>query len=322
MTNNDHGGDDSLTLLLLCCHPALTSASQIALTLRAVGGLTTTEIATAFLVPEATMAQRISRAKQTIRAEGATFELPANEELTGRLDIVMHVLYLIFNEGHTATAGTVPVRVDLTREAIRLARQLHYLRPNDNEATGLLALMLLTDARRTARITSDGQLVPLDQQDRRQWDQQTIAEGTALIEDALSHGTLGPYQLQAAINAVHDSAPSTDATDWNEIVALYELLATIAPNPMATLSHAVAVAMLRGAADGLALLDTLPDDDRIQQHHRTHAVRGHLLELAGRHDEAKTEFATASRLATNLPEKRHLHHRATQTTHQPKPSER
>ena len=303
-------GDDTLTLLFLCCHPALSPASQVALTLRAVGGLSTAEIAGAFLVPEATMAQRISRAKQRIKAAGATFELPPRAEHAPRLGVVVHVLYLIFNEGYTATSGTQLVRADLTAEAIRLARQLNRVVPGNSEVAGLLALMLLTDARRPARTAPDGSLVPLSEQDRTLWNADAIAEGVALVTRALSTGPLGPYQLQAAIAAVHDEAPTAEATDWPQILALYALLERVAPNPMATLNRAVALAMVQGPAAGLAVLDTLSTDDRIAASHHLLSVRAHLLEMAGDHDAARTGYREAARRTTSEPERRHLLTRA------------
>jgi RNA polymerase sigma factor (sigma-70 family) len=302
--------DDTLTLLFLCCHPALSPASQVALTLRAVGGLSTAEIAGAFLVPEATMAQRISRAKQRIKAAGATFELPPRAEHARRLGVVVHVLYLIFNEGYTATSGTQLVRAELTAEAIRLARQLHRVVPGNSEVAGLLALMLLTDARRPARTAPDGSLVPLSEQDRTLWNADAIAEGVALVTRALSTGPLGPYQLQAAIAAVHDEAPTAEATDWPQILALYALLERVAPNPMATLNRAVALAMVQGPAAGLAVLDTLSTDDRIAASHHLLSVRAHLLEMAGDHDAARAGYREAARRTTSEPERRHLLTRA------------
>jgi len=302
--------DDTLTLLFLCCHPALSPASQVALTLRAVGGLSTAEIAGAFLVPEATMAQRISRAKQRIKTAGATFELPPRAEHARRLGVVVHVLYLIFNEGYTATSGTQLVRAELTAEAIRLARQLHRVVPGNNEVAGLLALMLLTDARRAARTAPDGSLVPLSEQDRTLWNADAIAEGVDLVTRALSTGPLGPYQLQAAIAAVHDEAPTAEATDWPQILALYALLERVAPNPMATLNRAVALAMVQGPAAGLAVLDTLSTDDRIAASHHLLSVRAHLLEMAGDHDAARAGYREAARRTTSEPERRHLLTRA------------
>jgi RNA polymerase sigma factor (sigma-70 family) len=302
--------DDTLTLLFLCCHPALTPPSQIALTLRAVGGLSTAEIARAFLVPEATMAQRISRAKQRIKAAGASFELPPPAERAGRLAVLLHVVYLVFNEGYTATSGAQLVRADLTAEAIRLARELHRLVPGDGEVAGLLALLLLTDARRRARTAADGSLVPLSEQDRRLWNTKAIAEGVALVTDALASGPVGPYQLQAAIAAVHDEAHSAEDTDWPQILALYTVLERVAPNPTVTLNRAVAVAEVRGPAAGLALLDALSADERISASHHLVSVRAHLLEMAGDRDAARTGYREAARRTTSEPERRHLLARA------------
>jgi predicted RNA polymerase sigma factor len=307
---HDPDRDDTLILLLLCCHPALTPASQIALTLKAVGGLTTAEIARAFLVPETTMAQRVSRAKQRIREAGAAFSMPPAEELGDRLRAVLHVLYLIFNEGYTTSAGTQINRTDLTREAIRLTRELNRLRPGDGEVQGLLALMLLTEARRPARVTADGELVSLADQDRGRWDGGAIAEGVELVTGALARGPVGAYQLQAAIAAVHDEAPSAEQTDWPQVLALYELLDQIAPNPMATLNRALAVAMVRGAAGGLELLASLDSDERVSGHHRLYAMRGHLLQLAGSLTEARGAFEEAARRTASAPEKRYLLGRA------------
>jgi RNA polymerase sigma factor (sigma-70 family) len=302
--------DDTLTLLFLCCHPALSPASQVALTLRAVGGLTTTQIARAFLVPEATMAQRISRAKATIKAAGARFSMPPAAERAERLRSVLHVLYLIFNEGYTATSGPDLQRADLTAEAIRLARDLRRLLPDDGEIAGLLALMLLTDARRGARSGPDGDLVPLAEQDRGLWDIEAIAEGVALISGTLATAPLGPYQLQAAIAAVHDEAADAAATEWRQILALYELLERISPNPMVTLNHAVALAMVRGPGAGLDLLATLDTDERMTDHHRVDAVRGHLLEMAGEPAAARAAYERAAQRTTSLPEQRYLARRA------------
>jgi RNA polymerase sigma factor (sigma-70 family) len=302
--------DDTLALLVLCCHPALSPASQIALTLRAVGGLTTGEIARAFLVPEATMGQRISRAKQTIKAAGGTFALPPERELADRLRVVLHVLYLIFNEGYSATAGPDLQRADLVREAIRLTRSVLALRPDDGEVAGLLALMLLTDARRAARTGPDGALVPLAEQDRALWRREEITEGAALVTDALARVRVGPYQVQAAIAAVHAEAPRAEDTDWPQILALYELLEGMAPNPVVTLNHAVALAMVRGPQAGLDLLATLDGDARLRDTHRVEAVRAHLLELAGERQAALAAYRSAARRTTSLPEKRHLEARA------------
>jgi RNA polymerase sigma factor (sigma-70 family) len=302
--------DDTLTLLLLCCHPELSPPSQLALTLRAVGGLTTAQIARAFLVPEATMAQRISRAKKTIRTAGARFETPPADQLAERMRVVLHVLYLIFNEGYTATSGPELGSAELTVEAIRLTRQVHRLLPEDGEVAGLLALMLLTDARRPARTRADGTLVPLDEQDRSLWAADAIEEGLALVGHALSTAPIGPYQLQAAIAAVHDEAARAEDTDWRQILGLYGLLAKVSPGPMVTLNQAVAVAMTQGPMAGLDLLDTLEGDQRLTEHHRLSAVRAHLLEMAGDRDTAREHYRRAARLATSVPERRYLESRA------------
>ncbi len=303
--------DDTLTLLFLCCHPALSPPSQLALTLRAVGGLTTAEIAHAFLVPEATMAQRISRAKQRIKAAGASFAMPPEDERAVRLRVVLHVLYLVFNEGYVTTSGPDLQRGDLTGEAIRLTRAVHHLLPGDGEVAGLLALMLLTDARRPARTGPDGALVPLADQDRRQWDHSAVQEGVALITHTLATtAQLGPYQLQAAIAAVHDEAARADETDWAQIVALYDLLERVAPNPMVTLNRAVAVAMVDGPQAGLDLLATLDADGRMAGHHRLAAVRAHLHEMAGDDAAALAGYRAAARGTTSLPEQRYLAARA------------
>jgi len=302
--------DDTLTLLFLCAHPALSPASQVALTLRAVGGLSTAEIARAFLVPEATIAQRISRGKQRIKASGIPFRLPAEPERADRLRVVLHVLYLIFNEGYTATFGPDLQRGELTAEAIRLTRKLLRLLPEDGEAAGLLALMLLTEARRAARTGPDGSLVPLAEQDRSRWNQASIQEGRALVTDALSRATLGPYQLQAAIAAVHAEAPRAEDTDWPQILALYELLERISPNPMVTLNRSVAVAMVQGPEAALDLLRTLDHDAHTADHHRLHAIRAHLLEMAGDRAAARHSYQAAARRTTSLPEQRYLEARA------------
>ncbi|HMJ33023.1 MAG TPA: sigma-70 family RNA polymerase sigma factor [Baekduia sp.] len=302
--------DDTLTLLFLCCHPALSPPSQIALTLRAVGGLTTAEIAHAFLAPEATMAQRISRAKQKIKSSNIPFALPPDAERAQRLGAVLHVLYLVFNEGYTATSGADLQRADLTREAIRLTREVRRLLPADGEVAGLLALMLLTDARRPARTDADGTPIPLAEQDRTRWSRRDIREGVAIVTEALAGAPLGPYQLQAAIAAVHDEAPSAGETDWPQIVALYGLLERIAPNPMVTLNHAVAVAMVDGPRAGLDLLAPLDADARVADHHRLAAVRGHLHELAGDHAAARDQYLRAARRTTSRPEQRYLDARA------------
>ena len=300
------GGDDTLNLLFLCCHPALTSSSAIALTLRAVGGLTTAEIASAFLVPETTMAQRISRAKQSIRASGVPFEAPDAEARAERLRSVLHVLYLIFNEGYPASAGPELQRADLAVEAIRLARAVRALLPGDGEVAGLLALMLLTDARRPARTGPGGELIPLAEQDRGLWNAAAIAEGVALVEASLARGAVGPYQLQAAIAAVHDEAMRAEDTDWPQILALYGLLERMADNPMVRLNHAVALAMARGPRAGLERLAELEADKRLAGHHRLAAVRAHLLEMAGDHAEAITAYRAAAALTASLPEQRYL----------------
>jgi RNA polymerase sigma factor (sigma-70 family) len=302
--------DDTLTLLLLCCHPALTPASQVALTLRAVGGLTTAEIARAFLVPEATIGQRISRAKQRIKASGAGFRMPPPAERSERIAAVLHVLYLIFNEGYTASSGTALHRVELSGEAIRLTRQLRQLLPDDGEVAGLLALMLLTDARRPARTRPDGALVPLAEQDRSRWDQALIQEGAALISATLATAPVGPYQLQAAIAAVHDEAPSSEETDWRQILGLYELLERIAPGPMVTLGRVVAAAMVLGPAAGLRQLAAAEADPALAGHHRVHAVRAHLLDLAGDQQAARAQYRLAARRTLSIPERRYLESRA------------
>jgi len=302
--------DDALTLLYLCCHPSLSPASQLALTLRAVGGLTTAQIAAAFFVPETTMAQRISRAKATIKAAGARFELPPDVDRAARLQVVLHVLYLIFNEGYTASSGDALQRPELAAEAIRLTRDLRRRLPGDGEVAGLLALMLLTDARRAARTQPDGSLVPLAEQDRSRWDRAVIREGVELLTETLPIGAIGPYQLQAAIAAIHDEAAGAEDTDWPQILSLYRLLVQISPNPMITLNHAVAAAMVNGPESGLRMLDALGDDQRIARHHRLEAVRGHLLEMAGDPEAARAAFRLAARRTTSLPERRYLEDRA------------
>ncbi|HYM00383.1 MAG TPA: sigma-70 family RNA polymerase sigma factor [Blastocatellia bacterium] len=298
--------DDTLVLLFMCCHPALTPASAIALTLRAVGGLSTKEIAHAFLVPEATMAQRISRAKQTIKSSGIPFQQPTALERTERLRSVLHVLYLIFNEGYTSSAGADLSRSDLSKEAIRLAGIVHELETGDTEVAGLLALMLLTDARRSARTNADGELIPLAEQDRALWNKEQIAEGTALLEAVLPKGSIGPYQLQAAIAAVHDEAERPEDTDWPQILGLYDLLRRISDNPMVALNHAIAAAMVHGPAKGLELIDALKADSRIASHHRLAAVRAHLLDLAGDRKEAIEHYKAAARKTASLPERNYL----------------
>ncbi|MDQ1654738.1 MAG: hypothetical protein QOI35_3938 [Cryptosporangiaceae bacterium] len=296
--------DDTLILLFLCCHPALTPASAIALTLRAVGGLTTAEIANAFLVPEATMAQRISRAKQRIRSSGVPFQMPAQDEWAPRLRSVLRVLYLIFSEGYASSVGPDLARTELSGEAIRLARLAHAELPGESEVTGLLALMLLTDARRPARTGPHGELVPLDAQDRSRWDRALIAEGTALVTAALHEGAIGEYQLQAAIAAAHDNAPAVAATDWPQVFALYGLLERITGNPMVTLNRAVAAAMADGPQAGLALLDGVAD--RLAGHYRLDAVRAHLLEMAGDEAAAIAHYRAAASRTTSTPEQQYL----------------
>jgi RNA polymerase sigma factor (sigma-70 family) len=303
--------DDTLTLLLLCCHPSLTPPSQIALTLRAVGGLTTGEIARGFLVPEATIGQRISRAKAKIKASGAEFRMPPEGELSERMSAVLHVLYLIFNEGYTASSGESLHRVELSAEAIRLARQLHERLPEDGEVSGLLALMLLTDARRPARVSPDGALVPLPEQDRSLWDSLAVAEGTELITRTLREAPIGPYQLQAAIAAVHDEAVKAEDTDWRQILMLYELLESTAPGPMVSLNRIVAVAMVHGPRAGLERSEAAEQDPALAGHHRVAAVRAHLLELAGENEAARDAYRLAARLTLSLPEQRYLESRAT-----------
>ncbi|MFY1659111.1 RNA polymerase sigma factor [Micromonospora sp. WMMD1274] len=304
------GADDTLKLLFLCCHPALPVSGQVALTLRAVGGLSTAEIARAYLVPEATMSQRIRRAKQRIEAAGARFTLPSPADRDERLGAVLRVLYLIFNEGYTASSGEALHRAELTGEAIRLTRELRRLLPDDGEVAGLLALMLLTDAHRAARTGPDGELVPLAEQDRTRWDRNAVAEGVALVTEALTWSAPGPYQVQAAIAAVHAEATTAEDTDWRQIVALYRVLARVAPNPMVTLNQAVAVAMVDGPRAGLALLATLDGDDRTAGHHRLAAVRAHLLDLAGDRTAARAAYLAAARATTSLPERRYLEVRA------------
>ncbi|MFL6122510.1 RNA polymerase sigma factor [Actinophytocola sp.] len=295
--------DDTLKLLFLCCHPELSAPSQVALTLRAVGGLTTAEIASAFLVPESTMAQRISRAKQKIKGLG----FPDSPE---RLPTVLHVLYLIFNEGYNASSGADLQRVELTEEAIRLTREVHTLVPEDGEVAGLLALMLLTDARRATRTAPDGALVPLAEQDRSRWDRARIEEGVALITRTLAESPPGPYQLQAAIAAIHDEAPSTEETDWAQILILYKIMDRMAPNPMVTLSRAIATAMVRGPRAGLDLLAELDVDKRVASHYRLDAVRAHLLDLAGEHEQARVHYRRAAKRTFSLPEREYLMRKA------------
>jgi RNA polymerase sigma factor (sigma-70 family) len=298
------GRDDSLTLLFMCCHPELTPASAIALTLRAFGGLTTAEIANAFLVPEATMAQRISRAKQRIKTSGVSFQMPSGDEWTERLRSVLHVLYLVFNEGYASSTGPDLHRSELSSEAIRLTRAVRDLLPANGEVAGLLALMLLTDARRPARTGSHGQLIPLAEQDRALWDQSQITEGVALAIQAMSTGSVGEYQLQASIAAVHDEAASVEDTDWPQILALYGLLERMSGNPMVALNRAIAAAMVQGPTVGLKLLEAL--DEPLAGHYRLDAVRAHLLEMAGDRDAAAAHYRAAASRTTNVPEQHYL----------------
>ena len=302
--------DDTLVLLFMCCHPALSTASAIALTLRAVGGLTTAEIARSFLVPEATMAQRVSRAKATIQASSVPFQMPTPEETSARLGTVLHVLYLIFNEGYATSSGDALLRTDLSSEAIRLTRMLHARVPSDGDVEGLLALMILSDARRAARTGLLGELIPLDEQDRSLWDRAAIHEGALLVHEALSRAPIGAYALQAAIAAVHDEAPRAEDTDWAEILVLYAALRRISDSPMAALSHAVATAMVHGPAAGLLLLDALDADPRLTDHHRLFAVRAHLLERAGDREAALASYEQAADRTTSLAEQRYLITRA------------
>ena len=302
--------DDSLVLLFMCCHPALTTPSAIALTLRAVGGLTTGEIAAAFLVPESTMAQRISRAKQAIKASRVPFSLPTGDERASRLAAVLHVLYLIFNEGYTTSNGPALNRPDLSNEAIRLARELHRVLPADGEVSGLLALMLLTDARRAARTGADGELIPLDEQDRTRWDRRLIAEGVSLISATLARGSVGSYQLQAAIAAVHDEAERAGDTDWPQILALYGLLERMSDNPMVSLNRAIASAMVNGPEAGLARVQSLHRDPRLAGHYRLDAVRAHLLEMAGDREGAIAGYRLAAQRTASIPERTYLLTRA------------
>jgi RNA polymerase sigma factor (sigma-70 family) len=298
--------DDTLTVLFLCCHPALSLPSQLALTLRAVGGLTSAEIAAAFLVPEATIAQRISRAKATIADAGGCFALPPDDQRGARLGVVLHVLYLMFNEGYTATSGERLQRRKFAREAIRLTRMAHTLLPGDGEVAGLLALMLLTEARSGARESPDGMLIPLAEQDRLSWDGALLKEGVQLIQETLSRAPLGPYQLQAAIAAVHAEAPTAVDTDWLQVLRLYDLLHALAPSPVVSLNRAVAVAMVDGPRAGLASLDALDGDRRLASQHRLASVRAHLHEMAGDMQAAVAGYEDAARRTTSIPEQRYL----------------
>lgn len=303
-------GDDTLLLLFMCCHPSLTTPSAVALTLRAVGGLTTAEIANAFLVPEATMAQRISRAKETIRSSGVAFRMPTREERARRLNAVLHTLYLIYSEGYTSSAGPTLHRTDLSSEAMRLARALHQVLPDDAEVAALLALMLLTDARRLARTDANGELVPLDEQDRTLWNKEFIAEGVALVSAALPKGPVGPYQIQAAIAAIHDEAARFEETDWPQILAFYQLLERLSDNPIVSLNRIVATAMMEGPKAGLDALDVLAADARLKGHYRLDAVRAHLLEKAGDQEAAVAHYRKAAARTSSVPERNYLVTRA------------
>ncbi|MFF3243808.1 RNA polymerase sigma factor [Streptomyces sp. NPDC002870] len=302
--------DDTLTLLFMCCHPALTPSAAIALTLRSVGGLSTTEIASAFMVPDATMAQRISRAKQRIKSSGVPFRMPDEEDWPRRLAAVLHVLYLIFNEGHTSSSGPQLQRVELSREAIRLARALHAQLPKDSEVAGLLALMLLNHARSGARSGPGGELIPLAEQDRSLWDAEAIAEGVALITEALPRGPLGPYQVQAAVAACHDEAKTAEETDWPQILALYGVLERLSAGPVVSLNRAVAAAIVQGPAAGLRILQELESDGRLAGHHRLYVVRAHLLDMAGDREAAAENYRVAASRTTSLPERHYLMLRA------------
>jgi RNA polymerase sigma factor (sigma-70 family) len=304
--DSDAEQDDTLVLLFMCCHPALTPASAISLTLRAVGGLTTAEIANAFLVPEATMAQRISRAKGSIKASKVAFRMPNETERAERLSAVLHILYLIFNEGYTSSVGSDLQRTDLANEAIRLTRAVYRLLPGVGEVAGLLALMLLTDARKAARTGPHGELIPLDEQDRTLWDRAFISEGIALVSQALSTGAIGPYQLQAAVAAIHDEATRVEDTDWPQIFALYGLLERMSDNPMVALNRAIAAAMVQGPAVGLEMLKALDADPRMAGHYRLDAVRGHLYQMAGEDARAIEHYRAAAERTTSIPERNYL----------------
>jgi RNA polymerase sigma factor (sigma-70 family) len=306
----DNEQDDTLILLFMCCHPALTSSSAVALTLRAVGGLTTAEIARAFLVPASTMAQRISRAKQSIKASGVPFSMPSAAERAERLTAVLHVLYLIFNEGYTSSFGVRLQRVELSSEAIRLARAMFSLLPDESEVAGLLALMLLTDARRPARTGPEGELIPLDKQDRTLWNQEAITEGVSLVANTLSRGAIGPYQLQALIAGQHDVAKSSDDTDWPQILTLYSLLKRMSDNPMVALNHAIAAGMVHGPRAGLELLTALDANEQLAGHYRIDAVRAHLLERAGDAEAAIAHYRAAANRTTSIPERDYLNTQA------------
>jgi predicted RNA polymerase sigma factor len=299
-----------MVLVFMCCHPALSPASQVALTLRAVGGLTTAEISRVFLVPEATMTRRITRAKQAIADGGHKFTMPEPDQRAARLAAVLRVVYLIFTEGYASTSAPDLLRPDLSAEAIRLARTLRALLPSDAEVTGLLALLLLTDARRPARTGPGGLPIPMAEQDRGKWDTARIAEGTALVTEALRRGPPGPYQVQAAIAALHDEAPTAAETDWPQILALYEVLMQASDNPVVALNHAVAAAMVHGPRVGLDLLENVGADQRIAAAHRLHAVRANLLEMAGDLNAARDAYLRAAELTASPPHQRYLNARA------------
>ena len=312
--------DDALILLFMCCHPSLSPSSAIALTLRAIGGLTTAEIAKAFFVPEATMAQRISRAKQSIKSSGVPFRLLSREQRSELLRTVLHVLYLIFNEGYASSSGAQIQRPELSKEAIRLTRMLHKSLSDESEVAGLLALMLLTDARRNARTNADGELIPLSKQDRTLWDRTEISEGAALVTSALSKGLIGPYQLQAAIAAVHDEAARSEDTDWPQVLALYDLLKRMSDNPMVALNYAVAAAMVYGPTKGLSLIEDLASDSRLANHHRLDAARAHLEEMAGNLEAATNHYRIAANRTTSIPERDYLLAQAARLSEKPPPS--
>ncbi len=304
--------DDQLRLMFLCCHPALSPDAQVALTLRLLGGLDTAEIARAFLVPEATLAQRLVRAKRKLRDNHAPYRVPAAAELPDRLRSVLGAIYLVYNEGHTATSGDELGRVDLAAEAIRLGRLLADLMPDEPEAVGLLALMVLTEARRPARTAADGSIVRLSEQDRSQWNGELIREGHALVRACLRRSRPGPFQIQAAIAAVHADAPTADATDWSQIVALYDQLAALRPDPVVALNRAVALAERDGPRAGLAALASV-DRDALTGYQPYHAARADLLARDGRVDDALAAYDRAIALTTNAAERRFLEHRRTET---------
>ncbi len=302
-------GDDTLRLILLCCHPSLSRPSQVALTLQAMGGLSTDQVAAAYLVPARTMAQRLTRARATLRDAGAEFELPSADELPERIAAVLDVCHLMFNEGYTRSGGAELLDVGLTSEAIRLTRQLHRALPDHDEVAGALALMLLTESRSAARVDGAGDLIPLDRQDRGLWDRALITEGVEIVQRILPRGPVGRFQLSAAIAAVQAEAPTAADVDWLEISLLYGMLDQVAPSPAVTLNRAVAVGMALGPDQGLAIVDGLLTDQAMQRHHRVHAVRAHLLELAGDPVAAMEAYLRAAQLTTSLPEQRYLNRR-------------